>query len=95
MTLENLTERAHAEKSFYPNGTYGYSQIGPAVIKFPKPVQLLSVFLKQHRAPSFYLKKSNPFVFTSLGYSQHQVQAFYKGAIVLNAPVMLFSNMWK
>jgi hypothetical protein len=58
VTVENLTEKALADRQFYPNGTFAYSQIGPAVLRFPRPIQLHSIFLKQHRAPNFYLKKS-------------------------------------
>jgi hypothetical protein len=58
VTLENLSDKAMAERLNYPDKSFAYSQIGPAVLRFPKPVQLYSVFLKQHRAPNFYLKKS-------------------------------------
>jgi len=60
VTFEDLaeSEKPIAERSYFPNGTYGYSQIGSSIIKFPKPVQLHYIYLKQHRAPNFYLKKS-------------------------------------
>jgi hypothetical protein len=32
------SEKMLAERSYYPNGTFGYSMIGPAVIHFPLPV---------------------------------------------------------
>jgi hypothetical protein len=32
------SEKIMAERSFYPNGTYAYSQIGSSILRFPKPV---------------------------------------------------------
>ena len=54
----DLIEKEQAKKSFYPNGTFAYSQAQPVVIKFPRPVHLDFVYLKKHRAPDFFTKKS-------------------------------------
>ena len=56
--LENLTEIETAKKEHYPTGAFAYSQILPTMITFPRPVQIQKIYLKQHRAPHYYLKKS-------------------------------------
>jgi len=33
-----LSEKGLAEKNYYPTGTFAYSQIGPSIIRFPRPV---------------------------------------------------------
>lgn len=80
------SEKRLAEKSYYPDGTFAYSMIGPSIISFPFPVQFDHIFLKQHRAPNFYLKKS---------YGQHVVHGYLGEKLVLSSTVVLFSNMWK
>ncbi len=80
------SEKRLAEKSYYPDGTFAYSMIGPSIISFPIPVQFDHIFLKQHRAPNFYLKKS---------YGQHVVHGYLGEKLVLSSTVVLFSNMWK
>lgn len=73
---ENLTEQTFAEKNFYPNGTYGYSMSPtvPAVVTFQKPIQLHYLYLKQHRSPQYFMKKS---------YGHHEIKAYLNGKLVL------------
>jgi hypothetical protein len=40
------SEKKIAERSYYPDGTYAYSMIGPSVVSFPFPVQLDHIYLK-------------------------------------------------
>lgn len=88
MFAENLTEQGLAERSFYPNGTYGYSMSPsvPAVIAFQRPVQLHYMYLKQHRSPQYFMKKS---------YGHHEIRGYFNGKLVLQGSVVLFSNLWK
>jgi hypothetical protein len=87
VTLENLTEKTLADRSYYPNGTYAYSMSREgAVLKFMRPIQLHYMYLKQHRAPSYYMKKS---------YGHHEVKGYLGEKLVMQGTVVLFSNLWK
>ena len=83
---ENFTNPKKAIEEYYPDGAYGYSEVLPMVIKFERPLQLSHVYLKQHRAPNFYLK-------SSIG--TFNVQGFLSGRLALNATLFVGNTIWK
>jgi len=38
----------------YPIGAFAYSQLNPMIIKFDRPVKLISMYLKMHRHSEFW-----------------------------------------
>ena len=56
--VDNFTHPKKARDDLYPDASFGYSQVLPMVLNFDRPLQLYSMWLKQHRAPNFYLKNS-------------------------------------
>ena len=78
LTLQNLSNPAQAEQDYYPDGAFGYSQEVPMAMNFDRPLVLKSVYLKQHRAPSFYLKNN---------IGLFNVKGFFQNKVVLNATI--------
>ncbi len=56
---EDLIEPEAAHKQFFPNTTFGYSQLYPTIIDFPYPVAFNYVYVKKHRSSSYFEKISN------------------------------------
>jgi len=56
------------------------------VINFESPIEFGSVYLKQHRAPNFYLK-------SSIG--KYEIHGYFQGRTVLNATILAGNTVWK
>jgi hypothetical protein len=86
LTLQNFSNPSGAEKDYYPDGAFGYTQVVPMALNFGRPLMLESVYLKQHRAPNFYLKNA---------VGLFNVKGFLENKLVLNATIQAGNLQWK
>ncbi|CDW86369.1 UNKNOWN [Stylonychia lemnae] len=84
--VENLANKLEEDDTFYPDETFAYNLQNQVVMRFKNPVQLRFLYLKQHRQPAFFQKKT---------YGEYVIQASYKGQPVVQQHIGLFNTMWK
>ena len=83
---ENFTKPEVAVNDDYPKGAFGYTQTYPMVLKFVRPVKLISVYLKKHRDPNFFRKVSA---------KKSIVRAYLDDALTLNVSIVAYNDAWK
>ena len=74
MLLDSDLYHMHPDMDF-PSGPFGYTQSTENIMSFNRPMKLVSIYLKQHRSPNFYLKTSS---------AMFWMQAFFQGEMVLD-----------
>lgn len=75
-----------ANKEEYPSGSFGYSQSIPMSMRFPRPLQLHSLYLKQHRSADHYLNNSAGI---------YNIQGFLESRLVLNVTILANNLIWR
>lgn len=75
-----------AIKEEYPSGSFGYSQATPMSMRFHRPLQLHSMYIKQHRSADHYLNNSAGIYY---------IQAFLEDKLVLNVTIFANNLIWR